>query len=269
MTVTGEDPVEQHVEPIPVAPADRSPLSEHPERPAIDAVCPYLLAASRGWRSTLPHRDHRCTAVDPAAVLSTDKQRRLCLTLAHQTCPTFGAARAARAAAIAPGVDPAVLAAVESARRPVARSTPVILEQPSIISMRTGWPLDRAVSQVALVGLMVVAFALVVIARLAAGDGGAPSSSPSPGASGGFAAGSPSATPFRTPSPSPSGLGPSQSLDPAASPSRLPGRTTYTVRSGDTLVGIAARFGTTTSAIKKLNHLSSSTLHVGQKLKIP
>jgi hypothetical protein len=268
MTVTGDDPVEQHVPSISAGSADRPALIEHPERPAIDAVCPYLLAASGGWRSALPHRDHRCTAVDPAAVLSTDKQRRLCLTHTHQTCPTFGAARAARAAAIAPGVDPAVLAAVESARRPMARSTPVILEQPSVISMRTGWPLDRALSQVALVGLMVVAFALVVIARLAAGDGSA-RSSPSPGASGVVAAGSPSPTPFRTPSPSPSGFEPSPSADAAASPSRAPGQTTYTVRSGDTLVGIAARFGTTTAAIKKLNHLSSSTLHVGQKLKIP
>ena len=266
MTVTGGDPVQQRAPPTPAKQSEPHVPSDHPERPAIDAVCPYLLAASGGWRSALPHREHRCTAVDPAAALSTDKQRRLCLTLAHQTCPTFGAARAARAAAIAPGVDPAVLAAVESARRPLARSTPVILEQPSLISTRASWPLDRAVSQVALVGLMVVAFALVVIARLSAGDGAA-ATSPSPRASIVVAAGSPSATPF--PTPSPSGLGPSQSIDPNASPSRAPGPTTYIVRSGDTLVGIASRFGTTSSAIKKLNHLSSSTLHVGQKLKIP
>jgi LysM repeat protein len=201
-------------------------------------------------------------------VLSTEKQRRLCLTLAHQTCPTFGAARAARAAAIAPGVDPAVLAAVESARRPVARSTPVILEQPRLIDTRAAWPLDRAVSQVALVGLMVLAFALVVIARLSAGDGNAASVSPS--ASAIIAASSPSATPFRTPSPSPSVVESSPSIGPGASPTKAPvARTTYTVRSGDTLIGIASRFGTTTAAIKKLNKLSSSTLHVGQKLKIP
>jgi hypothetical protein len=265
MTVTGEDSVEQHAASSPAKLPDAHAPSEHPERPAIDAVCPYLLAASGGWRSALPHRDHRCTAVDPAAVLSTDKQRRLCLTLAHQTCPTFGAARAARAAAIAPGVDPAVLAAVESARRPVARSTPVILEQPSLISTRASWPLDRAIPQVALVGLMVVAFALVVIARLSAGNG--PPASPAPGASIIVAARSPSATPI--PTTSPSGFGPSPSVDPSASPSRPPGPTTYVVRSGDTLVGIASRFGTTSSAIKKLNRLSSSTLHVGQKLKIP
>jgi LysM repeat protein len=161
-----------------------------------------------------------------------------------------------------------VLAAVESARRPVARSTPVILEQPRLIDTRAAWPLDRAVSQVALVGLMVLAFALVVIARLSAGDGNAASVSPS--ASAIIAASSPSATPFRTPSPSPSVVESSPSIGPGASPTKAPvARTTYTVRSGDTLIGIASRFGTTTAAIKKLNKLSSSTLHVGQKLKIP
>jgi lysozyme len=45
---------------------------------------------------------------------------------------------------------------------------------------------------------------------------------------------------------------------------------TYTVRSGDTLSGIAARFGTTVAAIAKLNGLSNTRLiRPGQVLKIP
>ncbi len=44
---------------------------------------------------------------------------------------------------------------------------------------------------------------------------------------------------------------------------------TYTVVSGDTLSGIASRYGTTVAAIKDLNGLTSDSIYVGQKLKIP
>jgi putative chitinase len=44
----------------------------------------------------------------------------------------------------------------------------------------------------------------------------------------------------------------------------------YTVKSGDTLGGIAERFGTTPGAIARLNGITvGSTLHIGQQLKIP
>jgi LysM repeat protein len=278
MTVVGQDPVEpQHAPTSPDGLPDRQSSGRHPERPTTGTVCPYLMAESGGWRSASPNREHRCGAVDPPAPLSADKQRRLCLTLAHQTCPTYGAARGARAAAIAPGVDPAVLAAVEAARRPVARSATVILEAPRLTSPRVAWPLDRAVSQAALVGLMLVAFALVAIARLSAGNAG-PATSPSPAASVAIGAPSPSSStePIVTPSPSSSEVAPSDSVAPSLSvgPSVTPPttptyRTTYAVRSGDTLAGIAAKYKTTATAIKKLNGLTNNTIHIGQKLKIP
>lgn len=44
---------------------------------------------------------------------------------------------------------------------------------------------------------------------------------------------------------------------------------TYTVKSGDTLGGIARRSGTTTGAIRTLNKLKSDTLTVGQKITLP
>jgi LysM repeat protein len=274
MTVAGPDSVEP--QPAPTFPdglPDRQSSARHPERPTTGTVCPYLMAESGGWRSASPNREHRCGAVDPAAPLSADKQRRLCLTLAHQTCPTYGAARGARAAAIAPGVDPAVLAAVEAARRPVARSATVILEPPRLTSPRIAWPLDRAVSQAALVGLMIVAFALVAMARLSSGSA-APSASPSPAASVAIGAPSPSSStePVVTPSPSPtsSEVPPSLSVGPSVTPPTTPTyRTTYAVRSGDTLAGIAGKFKTTATAIKKLNGLTNNTIHIGQKLKIP
>lgn len=45
--------------------------------------------------------------------------------------------------------------------------------------------------------------------------------------------------------------------------------TTYTVVKGDTLYGIANKFGVTVDAIKTLNDLVSNTLSIGQVLKIP
>ena len=48
------------------------------------------------------------------------------------------------------------------------------------------------------------------------------------------------------------------------------GTTTYTVKTGDTLLDIAVRFGTTTEAIAQLNSLSDpDSLITGQKLIIP
>ena len=74
--------------------------------------------------------------------------------------------------------------------------------------------------------------------------------------------------------------GPSGALDPtpgsgaSADPSD-PGASavatqTYKVKTGDTLVGIAAKFGTTPKAIATLNGITDPTsLHAGQILKIP
>jgi len=45
-----------------------------------------------------------------------------------------------------------------------------------------------------------------------------------------------------------------------------PGRTTYKVKRGDNLYKIARRFNMTISQIKRLNHLKSNQLRVGQKL---
>ena len=44
---------------------------------------------------------------------------------------------------------------------------------------------------------------------------------------------------------------------------------TYKVKSGDTLGGIAEKFGTTASALRRANGISGSKIKVGQTLVIP
>ncbi|HET9346311.1 MAG TPA: LysM peptidoglycan-binding domain-containing protein [Candidatus Limnocylindrales bacterium] len=272
MTTPDNEPSAPARAPEPV----RAPISagaEAAEAPvSIGEICPYLLASDGGWRSAAPNRDHRCTAVDPPAPLTAEKQRVLCLAPAHAGCAAFRAARAARASMLAPGLDPAIVASADAARRPVARSTAVVLEQPRFAVAGMGG--NVAVSQAVLVALMILAFVVVLVSRLSAGSP-APVPSPTPAIT---APPSPSPTPRPTPrptpTPSPSGVAPSGSVPvpPSAaavvpSPAAVP--TTYRVEAGDTLVGIASAFGTTVGAIQEMNSLSGSALRIGQLLKIP
>jgi LysM repeat protein len=239
--------------------------------PSIDEICPYLLASEGGWRSATPNRDHRCSAVDPPAPLAADKQRALCLKAAHAGCPAFRAARTARASMLAPGLDPAIVASADAARRPIARSASVVLEQPRFAIAGVGG--NVAVSQALLVALMVLAFVVVLVSRLSTGAP-APEPSPTPAVT---ASPTPSPTPRPTrrptPTPAASGASPSGSLavppSPAAVSTAGAVRTTYRVEAGDTLVGIAAEYETTVDAIQQLNSLSGSSLRIGQLLKIP
>ena len=254
------------------APDRPSPLTPEPltSAPDVRAICPYLVAAQGGWRSAGPNRDHRCFAVDPPGALTSEKQRTLCLTAEHASCPAFRAARASRASMVAPGVDPAVVAAADAARRPIARSAPVVVEGPRLSIGGVGGS-NFALSQAVLVGLMVLAFAVVVVARLSTST---PPPTPLPAVTASASpTPSPTPTPTPTPSPPPSGSGalPSGSgAAPSAAASQAAAyRTTYRVKSGDTLVGIAAAYGTTVGALQELNNLGGSELRIGQLLKIP
>jgi LysM repeat protein len=232
-------------------------------RDAVAATCPYLTSSGGSWRLAGPSRDHRCTAIDPPAAQATEKQRLHCLSTDHVDCTLFRAARSARMATLAGGADPALVEAADRRRRPVARTAPVLLEPPRLVDRAAQLQFDRAPGQLALIGLMVVAFAIVALTRLSAGGGGSASSSP-PASASAIAAVSvaPSLAPTPSAIPSAGSPGPSSSAGPSF-------RTTYTVKKGDTLLAIAKRFGTTAAKIKAINGLSSSTLHVGQVLKIP
>ena len=75
----------------------------------------------------------------------------------------------------------------------------------------------------------------------------------------------PTAAPTPTPTVKPT-------VRPTARPTPAPTTvafTLYTVKSGDTLFGIATSNGSTVAAIKSLNGLIDNTIYVGQILKIP
>jgi len=227
------------------------------------AICPYLASAGGSWRMAMPSRDHRCIALSPPTAQTTDKQRRHCLSADHTECPIYRATREARQTTLAGGADPRRIADADAARRPLPRTAPILLEPPRLVDQATTrLQLDRAPGQLALVALMVVAFAVVALSRFAGGSGPGPSADPSALA----------AVPSRlattsTPIPSvePSAPEPSASA-PAASPSF---RATYTVQKGDTLAGVASKFKTTVAALVKANNLTTKALHVGQLLNIP
>jgi LysM repeat protein len=291
MTDTGENPSAGDSEVGPVPQAGRSAAAD-----LVHRGCPYLISAAGTWRGSQPTRDHRCGATQPQAAPAITKQRGLCLTSTHVTCATFVAAQeveAGRALATRPPV---------SGFWPETRSTLLALEPGHGRPAAFRGSSRRGGGQALLVGLMVLAFLVLVIARTAPQSGtGLPQpgagASPSP-AGGGVAAStvpaptqpapsiaassapsaSSGATPSMSASPasssSPSSTAPTASAGASASPRPVPSptpaaATTYKVRSGDTLSGIATRFQTTVKKLKAANGLTSNAIRPGQVLTIP
>jgi LysM repeat protein len=234
---------------------------------ALRDICPFLLAGDGAWRSAEATGDHRCTAVFPPAALTTEKQRRLCLTPSHESCATFVAALAGR--------EPAG-AVISLDARPLPRTTPVVMERGRfvlpVLSMRP----DRTAAQAALVILLGVAFAGLLFTRLGSGPDGSPGGIGGPSSS--PAATSAAATPAPSegavlPSATPAEASPTPrvTLVPTVgSPAPSGVATTYTVQRGDTLSGIAAKHGTTWKVLAQLNHITNpSALRVGTVLQLP
>ena len=216
-------------------------------------------------------RQHVCRADGSPLALPLDKQRRLCLTEAHEACPLYVEARRARAERLA--ADGVVAERIASWRGMAATPPiPLALDRPSIVPFASNVsPRVRRRAQAGLVGVMGVAALALLGARLAGLGLVGGTASPAPSASQAGVAASPSTmtpaapTPTVTPSPVPTlAISPSPSPSPSASAAL-----TYRVQKGDTLIGIATRFGTSVTAIRSLNGLTSTVIHVGQVLRIP
>ena len=120
-----------------------------PTAPAVAAVCPYLLADDGRWRSASPSRDHRCTAVVPAAVLAADKQRRLCLVADHVGCATYQVATG-HGDSIGATDDPRPSRLAGSAGRQIVRTAPLVLDQGRLPVVVPAITADRRLGQAAL-----------------------------------------------------------------------------------------------------------------------
>ena len=270
------DPADEPSATLGTVMSPRSKASRRRDAGAVADVCPLLVSADGAWRSAYASRDHRCWAVRPPAPLNLAKQRELCLTAAHATCATFQATRPGSGepdgGSMAPVADDASLL------WPPVRSTPLVLESSRVGGGELPLVPGRAGGQALLVGLMALAFLVLVIARTTAPWPAPPASSVPSFVISASPTTRPSATPSPTapaaPSASPDGSpAPSGTAAPTpgtpASPSPSAGRT-YTVQSGDTLSGIAARFGTTVAAIADANGIADRRLiRVGQVLIIP
>ncbi len=263
MTVTGD----------PARPPARQPDASGGSGPgaapdAIASVCPYLFAGDGSWQSALPTHDQRCGAVEPPVLLATSKQQQLCVLAVHRTCATYHAAQARHAST---GIARARPHDGDVALWPVTRSTLVVLEPERTLF---GIPRSRtrAGGQLLLIGLMAVAFLVLIVARTAPSTPGAAGASASAVA---VASQQPTASPSPRPSatPAPSGsAAPEPTATPKPTPSATPAanRAHYRVKSGDTLLTIAAKFGTTIRVLKRLNDITDPRLiHPGQVLIVP
>lgn len=232
------------------------------------ARCAFVSGNDGAWSSVTASDHHRCNAIAPPAPLAIQKQRRLCLSTQHVSCATYIAALEARAVrGIATGsadgwnwvrtspvvdgnVGPrAVLIALLSDRR-VWQSVPAVALVAALVALgasnlgpdaSTDVPLPTTtrvavVSPIAATPTPATTPEITVEPTASAGPTAAPSPSPTP-------------QPVTTPVPT--------------------ARTSYTVKSGDTLYVIAGRFGVTLKALKDFNGLTSNVIHVGQVLRIP
>lgn len=235
--------------------------------PGMIGVCPYLAAADGAWRSVSVAREHRCGAVAPPAPLAAEKQRRLCLTSDHMGCATFEAARASR---------PIAHDRAPTLPRPLARMTPVVLDHGRLAVTMPSLRADHLSGQAVLVALMCIAFAAIILARLTGGGvpAGAGDASPSPQATARANSSAQTLAPATakpvSSAPATQSAVPDSSATSASPRPSTTGTRTYKVKAGDTLIGIAAKFGTTPKAITKLNGITNaSSLKIGQVLQIP
>jgi LysM repeat protein len=229
-------------------------LDDVRERPPALVACPFLVSTAGPWRNALPSRDHRCARDATGMRLELEHQRRYCLGSGGPGCSRFVEAR--------PG--------------PFAPMLPVVLDRGPINVSIEGRGLRRLAAPASVV-VVVAAIGALLLARGpgapgpgSGGNGAVASSaigSPAPAATTSAAAspGSQVQAPSPTPVPTP---GPSATPPASASPAPSAGGT-YTVKVGDTLSAIAARTGTTATALAKLNGITNpSYIRVGQVLKL-
>lgn len=216
---------------------------------AAASVCPFLGALDDvgvlGDAIPAYSERNRCTAFGPWLPQGQLQQELVCLTVAHTTCPRytrgvrFGPVGPRRRAGAARGVRSGVVVLALAALAVLALGGAIVLGR----ALVTG-PFAGLIGSVPSTPTPAPTATPTILAS--------PTPSPEPTAS-------PTPAPTATPTPAPT-------AKPTAAPTR-----TYTVKGGDTLIGIAKKFGVTVASIRELNPSVRDTnlIHIGQVLKIP
>lgn len=231
-------------------------------------ICPFLaLAADHRTVVDGYDPDHRCHAVAEPDPLDRTRQLQLCLTEAHRTCERYVAAlgrQRVESAGQSPASPDARIARTRLVLDPGGVEGPAEDRRPLV--GRRARRLLLAAAAALIILLVLVSGAVEGLAGLVTG----PSATPPPSLS-------PSSTPMATPlastgeaTPTPSLAPPASTPAPTPTPAAQATPRSYVVQQGDTLFDIAARFGTTISAIQQANGLGGSdVINPGQVLVIP
>ncbi|MGH2455221.1 MAG: LysM peptidoglycan-binding domain-containing protein [Candidatus Limnocylindria bacterium] len=236
----------------------------------MDRLCPFLaLADDRRTVVDGFDAEHRCHATTPSLELDRARQASLCLTEAHRDCERYVTALQRHAAGLAapPPAPDAVIARTRLVLDP-APGGRLMLSGRGPAARR--WALGGALATVG-----VVAVATGAAGALGGLVGGIQRAGPSASqAAARTQPAAPTARPSQAPLIAPATVEQAPTVEPSPTAAPVPATATpapaYVVQAGDTLDGIATRFGTTVAALIEANGLASADLiNVGQKLLIP
>lgn len=268
---TGGQPLRPEVAPgtTPGDPPSERPPEQDWAEPMVagdwlDRICPYLLSEDGTYRSSEPDPGHRCTAQDPASTLPIAFQERFCLSERHVRCEMYKVARSARSAAL--GQEGIPVDQLRTGRfKPSVRSVPLAFG-PAKGAQGTNGARSRRpviVAAIAIGGLAVLIFALVLLLSGGRGPGSNPGASASP-----VSEAAASAVPERSgtatsaaeasgdlASEATLGTSPEAPASPIASVAAPAAEmlVEYEVQEGEALIAIAEAFGTSRRAILVAN----------------
>jgi LysM repeat protein len=260
---------------------------------ARDRVCPYLgVVGDPATHYAFPSSAQRCHSDGRPFAIDLAKQSKDCLTAQHVTCSRFHpvADRPVGRGALRDAI--AVTATAPSVERVETRTSTAIY--PAAPLAAGGLPpaatTRRRLAKIVLVAVLAIVAGIggLQLGSWVAAQSGGSQQTPPPSAASQPAAGIASA-PLASPenasvTPSPTGTSPpaTPSSSPAGTgagavegaietaPTRVPSDLIYVVRRGDTLIGIAARYGVSVEAVKRLNQLKDPNLiFVGQHIRVP
>ena len=260
--------------------------------------CPLLgLPDDPVTRFSYPSVAHRCRATDRPRPIDLAHQAAFCLAATYPDCPRYQAAatrgrsgtvQAAKpptetiTAAVSPATPdrPMMPWTLDRAARPVSPG-PIAAPDPTDPPKTAGekmWS-RRPLTAAIVIAIVVLLAAAAYLASPAIGDwlqhpgAGASAASPAPLASRSVkpspsvAAPSPGSSSSPDPSPNP---GPSLGAGPTVAPTRAATPTIHVVARGESLIGIAARYGVPVDAIISANRITDpSLIYVGERLVIP